>query len=194
MRRLFIVFAFIFASTALPPASAQTTDAGYDTLSPSLAHVAKSMNATISRNLAEAAQDMPAADYAFRPTPQVRTFGQLIGHLTEANYFFCSQAAGKKYPVTTNYEQITDKATLVKDLNDSLAYCDAVYQATTDANFVHPVKVSYGTGSASSNSVRGAVLMFNTAHNNEHYGNIVVYMRLKGLVPPSTARAQQQRK
>lgn len=195
MRRLFVVFAFIFACVALPLASAQTTGAGYDTaLSPSLANVAKAMNATIRRNLADAAEEMPAAEYAFRPTPKVRTFGQLIGHVTEANFFFCSQAAGKKYPVTTDYEQITDKATLVKDLDDSLAYCDAVYAATTDANFLRPVTISYGPGSASSNTVRGAVLMFNIAHNNEHYGNIVVYMRLKGLVPPSTARAQQRRK
>ncbi len=196
MRRLFIgsFWALMFVCVTLPPAFAQTTDAGYDTLSPSLAHVAKTMNATIRRNLADAAEEMPAEDYAFRPTPQVRTFGQLIGHLTEANFFFCSQAAGKKSPATTNYEQITDKATLVKDLHDSLAYCDAVYAATTDTNFLRPVKVSYGPGSASSNTVRGAVLMFNIAHNNEHYGNIVVYMRLKGLVPPSTARAQQRKK
>lgn len=194
MRRL-LVLAFIFACVTLPPAFAQTTDSGFDTLSPSLASVAKTMNSTIRRNLADAAEEMPARDYAFRPTPQVRTFGQLIGHVAEANFFFCSQAADKKYPVTTDYEKITDKATLVKDLNESLAYCDAVYGATTDANFLDPVKISYGPGSASSNTVRGAVLMFNVAHNNEHYGNIVVYMRLKGLVPPSTARAlAQQRK
>lgn len=195
MRPLFTGLAFIFicACVTLPPASAQTTDAGYDTLSPSLASVAKSMQATIRRNLADAAEEMPAAEYSFRPTPQVRTFGQLIGHLTEANFFFCSQAAGKKSPGATIYER-TDKATLVKELNDSLAYCDAVYTATTDANFLQPVRISYGPGSAPANTVRGAVLMFNIAHNNEHYGNIVVYMRLKGHVPPSTARAQKQRK
>ncbi len=193
MRRLFMLV-FIFTCMSLPQAFAQTTDAGYDTLSPSLASVAKSMQATIRQNIADAAEEMPAEEYAFRPTPQVRTFGQLIGHLTEANFFFCSQAADKKYPVTTDYEKITDKATLVKDLNDSLAYCDAVYAATTDTNFLHPVKISYGPGSASSNTVRGAVLMFNIAHNNEHYGNIVVYMRLKGLVPPSTARAQRRQR
>jgi uncharacterized damage-inducible protein DinB len=193
MRRLFIL-AFIFACVTLPPTIAQTTDAGYNTLSPSLARVAKTMDATIRRNIADGAEEMPAKEYAFRPTPQVRTFGQLIGHLIEANFFFCSQAAGEKSPANTNYERITDKATLVKDLNDALAYCDGVYAATTDANFLRPVKIGYGPGSASANTVRGAVLMFNVAHNNEHYGNIVVYMRLKGHVPPSTARAQKQEK
>jgi uncharacterized damage-inducible protein DinB len=198
MRRLFIlvfIVGFILACVTLPPASAQTTGAGYgNALSPSLASVAKAMEATIRQNLADAAEEMPAKEYSFRPTPEVRTFGQIIGHVAEANFFFCSQAAGEKSPATTNYEQITDKKTLVKALNDSLAYCDGVYGATTDANFLRPVKIAYGPGAPSSNTVRGAVLMFNIAHNNEHYGNIVVYMRLKGHVPPSTARAQQQKK
>ena len=77
---------------------------------------------------------------------------------------------------------------LVKALKDSLAYCDDVYASTTDATFGEVVKLA-GGGEAS----RGSMLVFNTAHNNEHYGNIVVYMRLKGHVPPSTAKAQRRR-
>jgi uncharacterized damage-inducible protein DinB len=149
------------------------------------------MHATIRQNLAEAAESMPADEYSFRPTPQVRTFGQIIGHLVNANFFFCSQAAGEKSAATADYEQITAKAALVKALNDSLVYCDRVYAATTEANFTQPVQIEPGLGMRSTNTVRGAVLIFNIAHNNEHYGNIVVYMRLKGHVPPSTARAQQ---
>src|SRR5271170_234953 len=142
-----LILAFVLAYATLPPASAQTTDAGYaDALSPSLAGVAKAMHATIRRNLAEAAESMPAEEYAFRPTPQIRTFGQIVGHVANANFFFCSQAAGEKSPATANYEQITDKAGLVKALNDSLAYCDGVYAATTDANFVQPVQVGPGVG------------------------------------------------
>lgn len=194
MRRLFIILAFIFACVIVQPVSAQTTDAGYDTLSPSLASVAKTMNGTIRRNLADAAEEMPASEYSFRPTPQIRTFGQLIGHVINANFFFCSQAAGEKSPAAANYEDVIGKAKLVKALDDALAYCDKVYAATTDANFMRPVQVQDGPGAPSSTTVRGPVLMFNIAHNNEHYGNIVVYMRLKGLVPPSTARAQQQQR
>jgi uncharacterized damage-inducible protein DinB len=191
-----LILAVVLACATLPPASAQTTDAGYgDALSPSLASVAKAMHATIRRNLAEAAENVPAEEYTFRPTPQTRTFGQIIGHLVNANFFFCSQAAGEKSPaMAKNYEQITDKAVLVKALNDSLAYCDGVYAATTDATFIQPVQIGPGVGMGPSKTVRGAVLMFNIAHNNEHYGNIVVYMRLKGHVPPSTARVQQQKK
>jgi uncharacterized damage-inducible protein DinB len=189
-----IVLAFVFAYVTLPAASAQTTDAGYfDELSPSLAASAKAMHAMIRRNLAEAAENMPADEYAFQPTPQVRTFAQIIGHVANANFFFCSQVAGEKSPATADYKQIPDKAALVKALNDSLAYCDWVYAATTDANFVQPVQIANVGGTGSTNTVRGAMLMYNIAHNNEHYGNLVVYMRLKGHVPPSTARAQPRK-
>lgn len=177
-----------------PTAFAQTTGAGYNALTPSLAADAKTMHMTIRRNLAEAAQAMPAEEYSFRATPDVRTFAQLIGHVVNANWFFCSQAKEEKSPATANYEQLTDKAALVKALNDSLAYCDEVYSATTDGNFTRAVQMQGGLGMGATNTVRGAILMFNTTHNNEHYGNIVVYMRLKGHVPPSTANAGSPRK
>jgi uncharacterized damage-inducible protein DinB len=172
-------------------AHAQTTDGGFaEALSPSMAAVVKNMHTTIRRNITEAAAAMPAADYAFKPTPQVRTFAQLIGHLVNGNFFFCAQARGEAPPSAVDHEQLTDKAALTKSLTASLAYCDATYAATTDANFGQAVTVK-GSRSATPAS-RGSVLVFNTTHNNEHYGNLVVYLRLKGIVPPSTARAQQK--
>ena len=189
-----LILGCVFAYVTLPAAAAQTTDAGYaDELSPSLAGGAKAMHAAIRRNLAEAAENMPADEYAFRPTPQIRTFGQIIGHVIDSNFFFCSQVAGEKSPATADYEQITAKAALVKALNDSLVYCDRVYAATTDANFMQPVQIAHVDGMGSNNTVRGAVLMYNIVHNNEHYGNLAVYMRLKGHFPPSTARVQQRK-
>ena len=188
-----LILGCVFVYVTLPVASAQTTDAGYDDeLSPSLAGGAKAMHAAIRRNLAETAQNMPADEYAFRPTPELRTFGQIIGHLIKANFFFCAQAAGEKSPAAGDYEQITDKAALVKALNDSLLYCDRVYAAASEANFMQPVQIALVNGTGSSNTVRGAVLMYNIAHNNEHYGSLAVYMRLKGHIPPSTARVQQR--
>jgi len=191
MRSLtFFLFGLLCSSG---PATAQRTDGSFaDALSPSLASVVKSMHATIRRNLVEAAGSVPEEEYAFKPTPQVRSFGALIGHVASANFFFCSMAKGEPSPSTTNYETARDKAVLVKALRDSLAYCDGAYTGTTDANFGRLVKLPGPNGG--SQSARGAVLMFNTTHNNEHYGNIVVYMRLKGHVPPSTARTQQAQK
>jgi uncharacterized damage-inducible protein DinB len=100
-----------------------------------------------------------------------------------------SQAKSRRR-ATADYEQVTDKAVLVKALNESLVYCDRVYAATTDAKFTQPMQIAHVVGTGSTNTLRGAVLMYNIAHNNEHYGNLAVYMRLKGHVPPSTARAQ----
>jgi uncharacterized damage-inducible protein DinB len=175
------------------PAAAQTSDGGADQLlSKSMAASAKAMHATIRRDVAEAAEAMPADEYSFKPTPQVRSFGALIGHVANANFYFCSQAKGEKSPATQNYERVADKATLVKALNDSLAYCDDVHNATTDANFNQTLKLA-GPGGGATETTRGLVLMFNTTHNNEHYGNVIVYMRLKGHVPPSTARTQQKK-
>ena len=113
--------------------------------------------ATIRRNLAEAAEAMTAEDYAFRPTVQVRSFAELMGHVIFANYLMCSQATGQKSPASTNYATVTDRVVLIKGLNDALAYCDAAYTATTDANFAEPVKVA-GPGNRVTDTTRGAVL------------------------------------
>jgi uncharacterized damage-inducible protein DinB len=173
-------------------AAAQTSDGGVGTaLTTSMATSANNMHATIRRNLIEAAEAMPPADYAFKPTPAVRSFGELIGHVASANMFFCSQAKGEAPPSMVNHEQVTkDKAGLVKALGEALTYCDAVYKETTDANVNQAVKIP-GPGGGGQ-STRGLVLMFNTTHNNEHYGNVVVYLRLKSIVPPSTARVQRK--
>jgi uncharacterized damage-inducible protein DinB len=174
---------------AATPLSAQTSDGGLaDAASPSMASVVRSMHATIRRNLVEAAEMMSETDYAFRPTADVRTFGALVGHVVNANYFFCSQAQGESSPTSVNHEQTTGKAALVAALRASLDYCDGAYEGTTDDNFAGLVTVA---GPDARRTARGAVLFFNTTHNNEHYGSIVVYLRLRGHVPPSTARVRR---
>ena len=182
---------FLAITLTLPCASfAQTSDGGVGAaLTPSIATSAGNMHMTIRRDLLEAAEAMPAADYAFKPTPQIRSFAELVGHVANANNYFCSMAKGEPPPQTVNFERtLTDKAALVKALGSSLSYCDAVYKETTDANANQPVKIAGPGGSGQ--STRALVLMFNVTHNNEHYGNVVLYLRLKGIVPPSTARVQ----
>src|SRR5262249_19196864 len=114
--------------------------------------------------------------------------------VVNANWFFCSQARQERPPNSTNHEQLTSKDALVKALNDSLAYCDEAYSATTDANFNQAVQMGAGLGMRSANTARRAMLGFNAPQNNEHYGNVVVYMRLKGRVPPPPAREAQPRR
>jgi uncharacterized damage-inducible protein DinB len=170
--------------------AAQTSDGGAGAaLSPSTATSVNNMHLTIRRNLIEAAEAMPAGEYAFTPTADVRSFAQLLGHVAAANFFFCSMAKGEASPSGVNIERtVTDKPGMVKALGDALNYCDGVYAETTDVNANQMVKVS-GPGGGTQSS-RALVLMFNTTHNNEHYGNAILYLRLKGIVPPSTARVQ----
>jgi uncharacterized damage-inducible protein DinB len=120
--------------------------------------------------------------YAFKPTPEVRSFGQIIGHVADDHYGICAAALGEKPPVEGIEKSKTTKADLVKALADSVAYCQKAYSALTDASGAEVVPF-FGQKMA-----RLSVLDFNTAHDYEHYGNLVTYMRLKGIVPPSSER------
>ncbi len=151
-----------------------------DTASPFTGAVRSGWN-SVKKNVTGAATQMPENEYSFKPTPEVRSFGQIIGHLANAHYMICSAAKGEKNPNSTDFEKTTAKADLVKALADSVAYCDGVYTATTDA-----------TGGDSAELFGGKRTKFfalntNVNHDNEHYGNLVTYMRLKSHVPPSSA-------
>jgi uncharacterized damage-inducible protein DinB len=172
------------------PAAAQTSDGNYlGELTTSAVATMKAMHATIARNLNEGAAMMTEDEYSFRPTPETRTFAELVGHLANSNAFFCAQARGERPPTTINYEKVSDRAELMMGLSDALAYCDTAVSGTTDANLSSMVKL---IGPGDHQTARGSVLAFNTTHNNEHYGNMVVYLRLKGHVPPSSARVARQ--
>jgi uncharacterized damage-inducible protein DinB len=126
------------------------------------------------------AEKMPEESYSFKPTPDVRSFAKIIGHVADAQYTFCSAAMGEKNPAPGIEKSVDGKAELVAALAKAFAYCDKAYEALTDANAAEPLK--FGNGERS----RLNILSFNTAHDFEHYGNLVTYMRLKGIVPPSS--------
>jgi uncharacterized damage-inducible protein DinB len=139
----------------------------------------KTFYGMIKGNLVKAAEKMPEDNYSFQPTKEVRTFGQIVGHVADANLMFCSAAKGEQKQPSAEKTK-TSKADLVAALKESIAYCDGVYGAMTDE--AGAVKVKFFGNDLS----KSALLEFNVAHNNEHYGNIVTYMRIKGLVPPSS--------
>jgi uncharacterized damage-inducible protein DinB len=127
-----------------------------------------------------AAQDLPESLYAYRPTPQVRTFGQLFGHLAGSQYMFCATALGEPIREEDAIEKtVTSKVDLVAALKASTEYCQRAY-AQTDQAAQQPVKL-FGQ-----DHTRLFALMINATHNGEHYGNIVTYLRLNGIVPPSS--------
>jgi hypothetical protein len=144
--------------------------------------------ATNHKILSRTADKMPEEFYGLRPGPQpeVRTFGQIIGHLANFNFRWCSDAKGEKNPMEeTDFEKLTDKASLVKGLNIALTYCDSAYAMLTDANSMDVVQGTRDDGTKAP-VLRISRLISNLAHNNEHYGNLVTYMRIKSIVPPSS--------
>jgi len=146
----------------------------------------KGFYALVSGEVIAAAEKMPEENYSFKPTPEVRSFGQLVGHVADAQYGFCSMASGEPNPMK-NIEKIkTSKADLVAALQDAVGYCNKVFAGMTDAQGSQTVKLmSYDVA-------RLTVLSVNTAHTDEHYGNMVTYMRLKGIVPPSSEKRGSQ--
>ena len=136
----------------------------------------------ISTAVVAAAEKMPEANYSFKPTPDVRSFGQLVGHVADAQYSFCSAAMGETSPMSGIEKSKTTKADLVAALKDAVAYCQKTYSAMTDAQGSQIMKMM------GFNMAKLTVLSLNTAHTDEHYGNMVTYMRLKGLVPPTSEK------
>ncbi len=135
---------------------------------------------SLKGNLAKTAEKVPEDLYNFKPVPDVRSLGQLIGHISDAQFSMCAAAAGEKPAQSGIEKSATTKAALSKALNDSIAYCDKVIADMGDAKGLEVTKFFLGQ------TTRHGILSFNTAHSYEHYGNLVTYMRLKGIVPPSS--------
>jgi len=133
--------------------------------------------------LVGSAEKMPEENYNFKPTDAVRSYGQIVGHLADAQYNFCSMALGETNPGLKIEETKTTKADLVAALKGALAYCDKAYDGMTDASGTQTVKL-FGM-----DMPKFGVLNINNAHDMEHYGNLVTYMRLKNIVPPTSEPA-----
>ena len=115
--------------------------------------------------ITRAAEMVPADKYGFQPAPTVRTFGQLIGHVADGQNYYCARGAGQNVEWADPVEKGSqDKTVLIQKLKDSIARCVAAH---AKAGLAAPLMANYG-------------------HNNLHYGNIITYLRLMGLVPPSS--------
>jgi uncharacterized damage-inducible protein DinB len=135
---------------------------------------------SVTNYLQKAAEQVPDSGYDFKPTPEVRSFGELIGHVAGSQRMFCAAALGEPQPAEDAVEKAAkSKADLVDALQKSTEYCMRAY-AQTDAQAQARVKL-FGQEMSKLD-----VLMINANHNNEHYGNVVTYMRLEGMVPPSS--------
>ncbi len=143
----------------------------------------KTLYSFVSGAVVRAAEKMPEENYSFKPTPEIRSFGQLVGHQADEAYFFCSQALGEENPKKGIEKTTTSKTDLVAALKDGVAYCNKAFGGMTDAKGSEVVKFF------NFDMARLTLLSLNTAHMDEHYGNMVTYLRLKAIVPPTSEKA-----
>ncbi len=137
--------------------------------------------ARVKGDILKAADRMSAEDYAFKPTPDVRTFGRVVNHISEAQLRSCGIVNGAT-PTAKVPAETAPKAEIVEALKASFAECDKAYAAATDANAVEMLPAGKSKRS------RLGVLWGNVAHDNEQYATLALYLRLKGLVPPSSEK------
>jgi hypothetical protein len=134
-------------------------------------------------NIMKAAEKMPADQYQFKPTPEVRTFARVVNHVTEAQARSCGAANHTdpanmvKVPSDT-----ADKDEILAGLKASFAECDKAFAATTDANFTEIITLGQNKRS------RAGLMWGTVSHDNEQYATLAMYLRLKGLVPPSSEK------
>jgi uncharacterized damage-inducible protein DinB len=140
----------------------------------------------VKRNIQQSAELMPEATWNYRPTDGVRSFGEIVAHVAGASYAICAAAKNEKTPFAEDYfdKNAQGRAAIVKATADAIAYCDGAFTALTDATAGQMVTNPFGEGQIP----RTQVLVLQIGHDNEHYGNLVTYFRLKNLVPPSSRR------
>lgn len=168
MKRLSL---FLVLLALLPAGPLRAQDTAVKSLAP--------IHEMVKGYLIASAEQMPQELYAYKPNDEVRNFGQIIGHVANAQYMFCGTATDGNARPPENFEERTTKAGLVEAIKMGFGACDAAY-AMDDMKAMEEIEFFGNTGS------RLWVLNFNVAHAWEHYGNLVVYFRANGMVPPSS--------
>jgi len=142
---------------------------------------AKVQFGALSGFVVRSAEKVPEDLYSFRATPEVRSMAELFGHVADAMFSMCSTAAGTKPPRIGIEKAVTAKPALIAALKEGVSYCNSVYDGMTDQKGTETVPFVFGP-----NTPRLSVLYFVVTHTYEHYGNLVTYMRLNKIVPPSS--------
>ena len=142
------------------------------------------MYTAVQNNIFAAVEQFPEDKYTWQPTPEVRSWARLIGHLTDDNNGACWSLAGlTERPAVVDAPNGVEsaankkaKADLVAGLRASIDLCGKAFAAVSPATMNEPL----------GNRSKIGALIYNTSHTNEHYGNLVTYMRLQNMVPPSS--------
>lgn len=145
-----------------------------------LTETSKGVYAIAKNDVLKSADKIPDNLWSFQPTPQVRTVAQLFAHIADGQYEFCGVPAEGKMVSKDIEKTAKTKEEIVTAVKAAFAYCDAAYDKMTDASAAE-VMPFFGM-----KATRLGIMDFNIAHTMEHYGNLVTYMRLKNIVPPSS--------
>ena len=179
-----LVRSFALIAFAAAPLAAQAKPAAKPAAPPAASAVStmRTVWQPTANYVLQAAQDMPEEKFSFKPTPTVRSFGEVVAHVAGSQYMFCAAALGDTARAEDEIEKGThSKADLVAAMKASTAYCDKAY-AITDAAGRKPLTM-FGQ-----KHNRLWALLANMSHNGESYGNLITYLRINGMVPPSSKR------
>ena len=151
------------------------------TASPYIAEIKQYYYDAVKRNLTAMAEKMPEEHFTFKPVAEVRSFGESVAHVADAQARNCNlvSGAGSK---TLDADKKNTKAELLAALKESFAICDAAFAALTDTRASEMVTV----GQSGFQLSKLSLLVSMISHSNEQHGYMAVYLRLKGIVPPST--------
>ena len=153
---------------------------------PSIIAFNRQMYEGVKAILLRSAEKMPEDAYAFRPTESVRSFAQILGHVADTQYLFASKVLGEPYPKLQIEKTRTTNTELIAALKEAFAYCDRAHAGMTEVSAVEGAKLFAGE------MPKLGILTTNNLHSVEHYGNLVTYMRMKGIVPPTSDPAFMQ--
>jgi len=177
-KTLTLCLSFVAATATFAPCFAQQPPAN------PLTNAERMVYMYLSHNAVAGAEKMPEENYSFKPVPEVRSFGELVGHLADSNNMFCGMILGEPRSTVSVEKTKTAKADLVQALKDAVAHCGKAYDAMTDARGLETANLM------GNEFPKLTILSINSAHTDEHYGNMVTYLRLKGIVPPSSEPRQ----
>jgi uncharacterized damage-inducible protein DinB len=160
--------------------AAQLWSEGDFALTNPFASFAKRTYGRVKQILLRSAEQMPDHAYDFKPTPAVRSFGQILGHVADAQYLFFSFVLIEKMPRAEIERTKTCKGDLIVALRDAFTYGERAYDGITDRSAVELVNVFGGS------APKLLVLELNNNHLAEHIGSLNIYLRMNNIVPPNS--------
>jgi len=180
MRKMLSVVLLCVVASATAVWGQEKPSAAPSTSANPLSSFNKDTYSRIKAIILQSAEKMPEENFSFKPTEAVRSYGQILGHIADAQYVFCSSVLEEKNPSPKVEQTKKTKPELIAALKEAFAYCDKAYDGMTDASAPQPVKFFGG------DDPKLGILSMNNAHTAEHYGNLITYMRLKNIVPPTS--------